>query len=186
MARPRRPAPPPFNPAPPPAGEGEAQWIGRRIPRPPSMNGLYRNNKEIDFSKLPKPEKADPNRFPGGLIPTKQPPKRLGGRVRTSRYDGWCGAAGWEIRTQGPLPVIKGAYELVILLGRRKGSDLDNYAKGLCDYLKKLGVIEDDSLCEDLRIRWHDALNAKQAYFFIRAATVQPARVQSEGLARAS
>ena len=160
MARPRRPAPPPFNPAPPPAGEGEAQWIGRRIPRPPSMNGLYRNNK---------------NRRPGQA-----------GCVRTSRYDGWCGAAGWEIRTQGPLPVIKGAYELVILLGRRKGSDLDNYAKGLCDYLKKLGVIEDDSLCEDLRIRWHDALNAKQAYFFIRAATVQPARVQSEGLARAS
>lgn len=144
MPRPRRPSPPPFAPVPPPVAPGEAHWIGRRIPRPPSVNGLYRNNKD----------------------------RRAGqrGRVRTSRYDGWCCAAGWELRVQGKLPEIKGGYELVILLGRRKGSDLDNYAKALSDYLKRLGVIEEDSLCESLTIRWHDGLNAKQAYFFIRPA----------------
>jgi superfamily II DNA/RNA helicase len=33
----------------------------------------------------PKPTTVDPSRFPGGLIPSKQPPKRMGGKVRTSR-----------------------------------------------------------------------------------------------------
>lgn len=31
------------------------------------------------------PEKPDPSKFPGGLVPTKLPPKRMGGRIRTSR-----------------------------------------------------------------------------------------------------
>ena len=30
-------------------------------------------------------EALDPSKFPGGLIPTKAPPRRLGGRVRTGR-----------------------------------------------------------------------------------------------------
>ncbi|MFG0275268.1 MAG: DEAD/DEAH box helicase, partial [Phycisphaerales bacterium] len=32
-----------------------------------------------------KPEKVDPAAFPDGLVPTKLPPKRLGGRVNTAR-----------------------------------------------------------------------------------------------------
>lgn len=31
------------------------------------------------------PKQADPTRFPGGLVPSKLPPRTLGGRVRTSR-----------------------------------------------------------------------------------------------------
>lgn len=159
MPRPRRPAPPPFNPPAPPVGPDECAWVGFRIPRPPSVNGLYRNIKD----------------------------RRTGqrGRARTARYDSWCAQAGWTIRAQGRLPQIAGAYELVILLGRRKGSDLDNYAKALSDYLKKLGAIADDSLCEGIAIRWHDGLKSNQAYFFIRPVVREPARVISEGLARA-
>ncbi|HYE02970.1 MAG TPA: DEAD/DEAH box helicase [Phycisphaerales bacterium] len=33
----------------------------------------------------PKPQVVDRSRFPGGIVPTKMPPKRLGGRVKTSR-----------------------------------------------------------------------------------------------------
>ncbi len=33
----------------------------------------------------PKPAAVDASRFPGGLIPTKLPPRKLGGRVRTAR-----------------------------------------------------------------------------------------------------
>lgn len=148
MARPRRPPPQPFTPRTPACGDGAA-WSGRAIPRPPSMNGLYRNNKD----------------------------RRSGqkGRVRTARYDGWCAEAGWKLRVQGTLPRVAGKYELAILLGRRKGSDLDNYAKALCDWLKKIGVIDDDSLCERLSLEWCDDLNAKQAYFFIRPTTLQAA-----------
>jgi len=34
---------------------------------------------------LPEPSAADQTRFPGGIVPTKLPPKRMHGRVRTSR-----------------------------------------------------------------------------------------------------
>jgi hypothetical protein len=31
------------------------------------------------------PADADPTRFPGGIVPSKMPPKRLGGKVKTAR-----------------------------------------------------------------------------------------------------
>ncbi len=34
---------------------------------------------------MPKPDAADPSKFPGGLVPTKLPPKRMWGRMPTGR-----------------------------------------------------------------------------------------------------
>ncbi len=42
-------------------------------------------SKNIASSPPPSSAKADPNRFPGGLVPAKMPPRTIGGRVRTSR-----------------------------------------------------------------------------------------------------
>jgi hypothetical protein len=35
--------------------------------------------------QAPVPEAADPTKFPGGVVPSGLPPKRLGGRVATRR-----------------------------------------------------------------------------------------------------
>lgn len=42
-------------------------------------------SKSMASAPPPSSAKADPTRFPGGLVPKKMPPKTLGGRVRTSR-----------------------------------------------------------------------------------------------------
>jgi hypothetical protein len=41
-----------------------------------------RNRFEV---AAPVPAEADPTKFPGGVVPTGLPPKRLGGRVATRR-----------------------------------------------------------------------------------------------------
>ncbi len=41
--------------------------------------------KSQDSAPSVDPEKADPSKFPGGLVPTKMPPKKMGGRVKTAR-----------------------------------------------------------------------------------------------------
>jgi len=129
----------------PPQGDG-APWVGgKRIPRPPSLNRLYRIGKN------------------------KQTGKRT--VIKSAAYSSWLVAVGWM--TKGQLPaIVRGPYEMVLLVGRRKGSDLDNCAKAICDWLKEtgrgVGVVEDDSLCECLTLKWCDDLNAKEAAFFIR------------------
>jgi ATP-dependent RNA helicase DeaD len=46
------------------------------------MRSISRSSAPV----VPKtPTKVDPNAFPDGLVPTKMPPKRLGGRVNTAR-----------------------------------------------------------------------------------------------------
>jgi ATP-dependent RNA helicase DeaD len=45
----------------------------------PRINRLQR------AAHLPLPEQVDPVRFPGGLVPTKLPPKRMQGRIPSSR-----------------------------------------------------------------------------------------------------
>lgn len=93
--------------------------------------------------------------------------KRSGGRTKGKRGRQWAQAAGYIILASRP-PKIQGAYELRIQLGRRKGSDLDNYAKALSDLLKSIGVIKDDSRAERVLLEWADDLPSAEARFSIR------------------
>lgn len=150
---PRRAAPAKPKPAlqSPPQGEGAA-WFGARIPRPPSLNRLYRIGKSKTTGKRT-------------IIPS-------------AAYSSWIAQVHWATRGLLPKATITGPYELVIMVGRRKGSDLDNCAKALCDWLKQsakgVGVVEDDSLCELLTLKWSDDLNAKEAAFFVRSVVRAP------------
>jgi crossover junction endodeoxyribonuclease RusA len=150
--RPRNPRRPKVTPVLPPAPvwlpEG-GPWFGILLPRPVSVNALYRNNK---------------NRKPGQK-----------GRVKTTRYSAWCNEAGWTLnaaRASGNrAPSMLAAYELVLQVGRRKGSDIGNVEKAVADWLKDVGVIVDDSLCERLVIEWADSLPSNLCAMHLRAWT---------------
>lgn len=79
------------------------------------------------------------------------------GRVASKRYKEWQAAAGWDFVRKGS---IKGPYTFAMVIDRskrRKGSDLDGRAKAPMDLLVKHQIVEDDSLCEMITIRYGDA-----------------------------
>jgi crossover junction endodeoxyribonuclease RusA len=78
------------------------------------------------------------------------------GRVCTKAYVSWKKIAGWELLIQRPKK-IEGPYNLTMFLSPlRKGSDLANREKAASDLLKEHGVIQDDSLLRDLRMKWSE------------------------------
>lgn len=123
------------------------------LPRPPSVNSLFRN-------------------------PSRKDGKRIG-RIKTKEYQAWAQKAGWLLLKERA-PKLDCAYELTIALGRRKGSDLDNYAKAVSDLLVSLKVVRDDSDCERLVLEWADDLAAARCRI-----TLAPCRNKSSTIARA-
>lgn len=111
------------------------------LPRPPSINSLWR-------------------------APTKTDGKRLG-RIKTKTYDTWQHKAGWALRA-ARAPRLFGRYALVIEIGRRKGADLDNFAKAINDLLVSMNVVRDDSDCERLTLTWADDLPANRCRIELR------------------
>jgi Holliday junction resolvase RusA-like endonuclease len=75
------------------------------------------------------------------------------GRPRTllsKEYKDWLEVAALHLRAQGVQAMPSPVSVSVVLEGGdgfRRASDLDNYFKPLIDLVKKLGVIENDSLC---------------------------------------
>lgn len=51
---------------------------------------------------------------------------------------------------------INGNFEALIIVRRRAG-DLDNFSKGILDFLQSRGVIEDDKYCQRLILEWGEA-----------------------------
>lgn len=78
------------------------------------------------------------------------------GRVKSERYIQWQNAAGWDFQRghiSGPFTA-----EIIICSSRRnKRRDLDNFAKPILDLLVKHGVVDDDSLCQELHMAWGEA-----------------------------
>lgn len=77
------------------------------------------------------------------------------GRVKTKRYRTWLNAAGWELKTQRPQPVV-GHYTMTLLLQRpdNRRRDCSNAIKAVEDLLVTHGILSDDSLALSLTIRW--------------------------------
>jgi crossover junction endodeoxyribonuclease RusA len=85
-------------------------------------------------------------------------PIARGKLVRTPAYRSWMNDAVWVVflafRDQGP---VRGEYALNVWLhpkSVRRLRDIENFLKAPSDALVKGGAIEDDSLCQDLRVRW--------------------------------
>lgn len=154
---PRRPKVAPVLPPPPLWLPEGGPWFGILLPRPVSVNALYRNNK---------------NRHPGQK-----------GRVKTTRYSSWCNEAGWMLnaaRAAGNrAPERLAAYEMVLCVGPRKGADLDNCPKAVSDWLKTAGVIVDDKLAQRVVVEWAPSLPSNRCALYLRAWT--PADVPGAG-----
>ncbi len=71
---------PDFQPSEPPADE-----LHRRQRDAERLAQLESENRFKSTAAPPPVEQADEKKFPGGLVPTKLPPKRFGGKVRTRR-----------------------------------------------------------------------------------------------------
>jgi len=61
----------------------------------------------------------------------------------------------WDIRSQTKSKV-SGPYKLTILAVKpdKRRRDLGNLEKAISDILVSVGIVEDDSLCEWLEIKW--------------------------------
>jgi len=98
------------------------------LPMPPSVNGMYRNVSGR-------------------------------GRVKTDPYKRWIKEAGQMLMLQwkAPRQTITNEVRVNCDLERPKvRSDVDNRAKALLDLMKGMGLLKDDSLVVDLRLRWAD------------------------------
>lgn len=77
------------------------------------------------------------------------------GRVRTRAYKTWSTEAGWQLRTQAPLPSYDGDVAVSIRFGPRdRRRDLDNLAKACLDLLTEHRVLSDDSAVVALSLAW--------------------------------
>lgn len=82
------------------------------------------------------------------------PTSRSGHRYKSNAYKSWLANA--EISMLGQGRVIKGPFHLVATFERkdRRLTDLDGKIKALLDFLTGWGVIEDDSLADQILLRW--------------------------------
>lgn len=82
--------------------------------------------------------------------------KKGGGVYRSAEYVSWQKAAAWELAVQVKSRSIRGRYRLTIeaVAPDKRRRDLANLEKALSDALVAAHVIEDDSLCQELHMRW--------------------------------
>lgn len=78
------------------------------------------------------------------------------GRVKSSRYQTWRQAAGWELKSQGPIIKVPGKVVIDLIVPRTR-MDLDNTFKPYLDLLVDLGAIDDDRHVEGINAWWTDA-----------------------------
>jgi Holliday junction resolvase RusA-like endonuclease len=104
--------------------------------------------------ELPIPPSAN-NLFPTG---------KNGKRFKSKEYAAWQEAAGWELKAQWSarprhVQPIAGKFTIACDFGRfadKRRRDLGNREKGVMDLLVTHGVIADDSLAEEMTLRWCD------------------------------
>lgn len=77
-------------------------------------------------------------------------------RYRSRAYKRWHDEAVYALAQQQPLPRVRGAYRLSLSFGRpdRRRRDLGNLEKPVSDLLVSMGIVEDDALAEEIRLRW--------------------------------
>lgn len=78
---------------------------------------------------------------------------------RSAKYMEWRKLAMWQIAGQAKGQKHIGAYKLTILAVRpdKRKRDLGNLEKAISDILVSQNLVEDDSLCEWLEVKWVEA-----------------------------
>lgn len=97
------------------------------LPMPPSVNGLFANNR------------------------------RTGGRFKTKKYKAWITEAGWMLQSQAHRHHRHTGKVISTLLVRRPDNrrrDIGNLEKAAADLLVRHGIILDDSQIERSSVQW--------------------------------
>lgn len=93
--------------------------------------------------------------------------------VKSKPYADWKKAAAWEIAGARP-GRVSGPYRLYIAVQRdwrsKRARDIDNIIKPVSDALVAAGVVDDDSLAEEVRAKWADNLGGPAVVVLICAA----------------
>lgn len=94
-----------------------------------------------------------------------------GGRVKTPQYRAWIEEAALKLNSQR-VPLIRGKYFLLATFARKdkRRRDLGNKEKALSDILVSQGVIEDDSLAQEITLRWDQTGSIKGCRVELRHA----------------
>lgn len=82
--------------------------------------------------------------------------RNVNGRtLKSAEYRAWKEAQEWAVRAQKE-PTVLGAYSAHIMVNRpdNRRRDLDNLLKPISDVLVSAGIVEDDALCQSLKIEW--------------------------------
>ncbi len=108
------------------------QAISLHLPHPVSVNSAYRNVLRV-------------------------------GRVKTLAYKQWLAEAqAWtfEQKVRGR---IEGPYAIHVEIDRpdKRRRDLSNLIKTLEDFCVSMGYVEDDSLCERIKMAWTDRIEGR-------------------------
>lgn len=77
------------------------------------------------------------------------------GRIyRDQRYIQWLTEAGWAVKSMKPKPeMIVGPFSAVItLIPPNRRGDMDNRIKVLLDFAQHMRLIENDRLCQSIRV----------------------------------
>ena len=83
---------------------------------------------------------------------------KTGGSYLSKQYQAWKKLAGqeWLLQIKNQPRGISGAYGAVLILVKpdKRRRDLDNHTKAIKDFAVQQGLVQDDSFCEKLYVRW--------------------------------
>lgn len=103
---------------------------------------------------------------------------RAGGSYLSKQYSSWKTLAGqeWLLQKKNQPRTILGPYSAILILVKpdQRRRDLDNHSKCVKDFAVQHGLIEDDSLCEKLYIRWGNTSEAKLGAKLVLKSLAKP------------
>ncbi len=115
------------------------------LPKPPSVNAMFRNVRRRKGEKGP-------------------------GRVETKLYRDWQGHAAWRLREQRPTPV-RGTVLVVFNIERTSDfADVDNCVKATLDFLVEAEIIDDDRFVSGIAVAWSPPRDALMRIAIVPAA----------------
>jgi len=84
------------------------------------------------------------------------------GRVKTAAYKNWLAEARLMTLVQ-PKGRIEGSYAIHVEIDRpdKRRRDLSNLLKTLEDFIVAQGYVEDDSLCDRIKMAWTDKIEGR-------------------------
>ena len=84
------------------------------------------------------------------------------GRVKSERYRKWKNAAGWDMKGKKyktlDCPVM---LDITVKKRGKVKEDISNKIKALEDLLVEMAVLKDDSLVQEIRVRWGNVIGAR-------------------------